>query len=76
VPPALGQGHGNVDQRTNTLLVDAAAAGRNSPADCALIFPVRRVLIESRIVIAQNNFSKALGVKFGLNKGNRIQQWQ
>jgi len=59
-----------VDERTNTLLVhdtnDKLAAIR------ALIgrldIPVRQVLIESRIVIASDDFNKELGVRFGVSR--------
>ncbi|MCG6899372.1 MAG: type IV pilus secretin PilQ [Gammaproteobacteria bacterium] len=58
------------DERTNTLLVQDTAAKlveiRQMVA--TLDIPVRQVLIESRIVIANNDFSRDLGVKFGLSK--------
>ena len=59
-----------IDQRTNTLLIQDTAAKLVEIRQliARLDIPVRQVLIESRIVIAQNNFSKSLGVKFGLNK--------
>jgi type IV pilus assembly protein PilQ len=59
-----------IDPRTNTLLVQDTAAKLVEIRQliARLDIPVRQVLIESRIVIAQNNFSKSLGVKFGLNK--------
>ena len=58
------------DQRTNTLLVQDTAAKLVEVRQLVarLDIPVRQVLIESRIVIANNDFSKELGVKFGLNK--------
>ena len=58
------------DQRTNTLLVQDTAAKLTEVRNLVarLDIPVRQVLIESRIVIASNDFSKELGVKFGLNK--------
>ena len=58
------------DQRTNTLLVQDTAAKLTEVRKLVarLDIPVRQVLIESRIVIANNDFSKELGVKFGLNK--------
>ena len=34
--------------------------------------PVRQVLIESRIVIADNNFSKELGVRFGFSRRDTL----
>jgi len=58
------------DKRTNTLLVQDTAAKLVEIRQLVarLDIPVRQVLIESRIVIASNDFSKELGVKFGLNK--------
>jgi type IV pilus assembly protein PilQ len=58
----------NVDERTNTLLVSET---REKLAEIrALVtrldIPVRQVLIESRIVVAQSNFDKELGVRFGV----------
>lgn len=61
------RGSVSVDERTNTLLVN------DSPAKLeeirALIerldVPVQQVLIESRIVIASDNFTNELGVRFG-----------
>ena len=59
-----------IDARTNTLLVQDTAAKLVEIRQLVarLDIPVRQVLIESRIVIADNNFAKELGVKFGLNK--------
>ncbi|MDH3933742.1 MAG: secretin and TonB N-terminal domain-containing protein, partial [Gammaproteobacteria bacterium] len=58
------------DKRTNTLLVQDTAAKLVEVRQliARLDIPVRQVLIESRIVIANNDFSKELGVRFGLNK--------
>ncbi len=59
-----------VDQRTNTLLVRATADNLEQVRQLVsrLDIPVRQVLIESRIVIASDNFNKELGVKFGVNR--------
>jgi type IV pilus assembly protein PilQ len=59
-----------IDERTNTLLVQDTAS---KLADirklvAKLDIPVRQVLIESRIVIANDNFARDLGVKFGYSK--------
>jgi type IV pilus assembly protein PilQ len=70
------RGQVSVDNRTNTLLVletrERLAEIRNLIA--RLDIPVRQVLIESRIVIANNDFSKSLGSRFGVtgfsNLGN------
>ncbi|RMH15255.1 MAG: type IV pilus secretin family protein, partial [Gammaproteobacteria bacterium] len=57
-----------VDKRTNTLLVRDTE--KRIEALKALIskldIPVRQVLIESRIVIANQSFAKELGVKWGV----------
>ena len=58
-----------VDQRTNRLLVRDTE--KNIAAITTLVqqldIPVRQVLIESRIVLATNDFSKELGVRFGVS---------
>ncbi|EIC23348.1 type IV pilus secretin PilQ [Thiorhodovibrio frisius] len=58
-----------VDQRTNTLLVQDT--GNKLEEIRALVLrldiPVRQVLVESRVVIADNNFSRDLGVRFGVS---------
>ncbi len=58
------------DERTNTLLVQDTAAKlvEIRKLVARLDIPVRQVLIESRIVIANNDFSRDLGVKFGMAK--------
>jgi type IV pilus assembly protein PilQ len=63
-----------IDQRTNTLLIQDTATKLVEIRQliARLDIPVRQVLIESRIVIANNDFSKALGVKFGLNKATEF----
>lgn len=61
------RGSVNVDQRTNSLLL------RDTKEQIAQVralieqldIPIRQVLIESRIVIASNDFSKELGVRWG-----------
>ena len=57
-----------VDDRTNTLLLqdtaDRLADVRRLVA--TLDIPVRQVLIEARIVIVNNDFSRSLGARFGL----------
>lgn len=64
------RGKVTVDERTNTLLV---ADTREKLADMrALVqrldIPVRQVLIESRIVIANDNYEKDLGTLFGVSR--------
>ena len=68
------RGNVTVDERTNTLLVqetsDKLTEIRNVVK--ALDAPVRQVLIESRIVIANEDFSKDLGVRFGYSKQGNV----
>ncbi|MCB2262057.1 MAG: type IV pilus secretin PilQ [Candidatus Thiosymbion ectosymbiont of Robbea hypermnestra] len=63
---------GNVtfDERTNTLLVQDTEARL---ADIRRLIrkldvPVRQVMIESRVVIANDDFARDLGVRFGLSR--------
>lgn len=58
----------SVDERTNTLLVQDTASQVKAIRDLvkALDVPVEQVLIESRIVIANDDFSKELGSRFGI----------
>ncbi len=63
------RGNVTVDNRTNTLLIQDTAS---KLADIRRLLlkldvPVRQVLIESRIVVANNDFAKDLGVRFGAN---------
>jgi type IV pilus assembly protein PilQ len=62
------RGKVTIDERTNTLLVQDTAEklAEIRKLVARLDIPVRQVLIESRIVIANNDFSRDLGVKFGL----------
>lgn len=64
------RGNVSIDERTNTLLVqetaDKLAEIRKLVAN--LDIPVRQVLIESRIVVANEDFSRDLGVRFGYSK--------
>ncbi len=63
------RGRVSVDDRTNTLIV---LETRDHIADIRelvgrLDIPVRQVLIESRIVIANDDYSKELGARFGVS---------
>ncbi len=63
------RGRISVDGRTNTLLIQET---RERLADirkliAQLDIPVKQVLIESRIVIANKDFSRALGAQFGVS---------
>ncbi|QGU33661.1 type IV pilus secretin PilQ [Thermochromatium tepidum ATCC 43061] len=55
------------DERTNTLIVqDTLKALEEVRRVVSLLdVPVRQVMIESRVVIANNNFARDLGVRFG-----------
>ena len=63
------RGSVSVDKRTNRLLIRDTT--KNVDAVIALVqqldIPVRQVLIETRIVLATNDFSKELGVRFGIS---------
>ncbi len=67
------RGSVSVDERTNTLLVkDTNSSLANVRVLLAeLDIPVRQVLIESRVVIANDDFSKELGVRFGVSRDSR-----
>ena len=58
-----------VDERTNTLLVQDTAQKLEEIRRLVtrLDIPVRQVLIESRIVIANDDFARDLGVRFGFS---------
>lgn len=62
-----GRGSVAIDERTNTLLVRDTAANLANIRRlvAALDVPVRQVLIESRIVIVNDDFSRELGVRLG-----------
>ena len=62
------RGSVSVDERTNTLLVKdtSSSLGNVRSLLAELDIPVRQVLIESRVVIANDDFSKELGVRFGV----------
>lgn len=72
------KGKVTVDNRTNTLIVsdipEKIAAVRRLVDE--LDIPVRQVLIDSRLVLTQDNFSRDLGVRFGAtfvgNVGNTL----
>jgi len=64
------RGSVSVDSRTNKLLVndvdERVVAIRKLVAE--LDVPIKQVLIESRVVIANDDFSKDLGVRFGVTQ--------
>ncbi len=63
-----GRGTVSVDDRTNTLLVQDTAAQLQEIRRLVqtLDIPIRQVLIESRIVIVNDDLSRDLGVRLGL----------
>jgi type IV pilus assembly protein PilQ len=67
------RGSVSVDDRTNTLLVKDTNASLASVRLllAELDIPVRQVLIESRVVIARDDFSKELGVRFGVSRDSQ-----
>ncbi len=68
------RGNVSVDERTNTLLVQDTGDKLSEVRSVveALDVPVRQVLIESRIVVANEDFAKDIGVRFGYShQGNR-----
>ncbi len=68
------RGNVTVDQRTNTLLIQDTANNLSEIREVvsALDIAVRQVLIESRIVVANEDFSKDLGVQFGYSHVDNV----
>jgi type IV pilus assembly protein PilQ len=68
------RGNVSVDQRTNTLLIQETAEklAEMRKVITTLDVPVRQVVIESRVVIANQDFSRELGVKFGYSKNSGL----
>ena len=79
-PSAAAQNNGflsprgtiTIDDRTNTLLINDIADNLQRIRDLVkkLDSPIKQVLIETRIVIATDNFSRELGVKWGVTGVN------
>jgi type IV pilus assembly protein PilQ len=67
------RGSVSVDERTNTLLVKDTNSSLSNVRILLseLDIPVRQVLIESRVVIANDDFSKELGVRFGVSNDSQ-----
>lgn len=65
------RGSVSFDQRTNTLLLNDLPSKVAEIRDLIRILdrPVEQVLIESRIVIATEDFSREIGARFGLSGG-------
>ncbi|WP_457670573.1 type IV pilus secretin PilQ [Thiolapillus sp.] len=68
------RGNVTIDERTNTLLVQDTAVklGEIRALIEKLDIPVRQVLVESRIVIANDDFARDIGVRFGFNRNNDL----
>ncbi|MFT5425092.1 MAG: type IV pilus assembly protein PilQ [Gammaproteobacteria bacterium] len=64
------RGSVTIDERTNTLIVQDVSTSLQSVRDMIskLDIAIRQVLIESRIVNADETFAKDLGVRFGASK--------
>lgn len=64
------RGSVTVDDRTNTLLINDTVDQLDEIRALVhrLDIPIRQVLIESRIVIASDDFNKDIGVRWGLNR--------
>ena len=67
------RGRVSVDDRTNTLLVQDTAQRLNDVRELVnrLDIPVRQVLIETRIVVANSDFNKDIGGRFGFTRFDR-----
>ena len=61
-----------IDERTNTLLVQDVSESITQIRRLVstLDIPVRQVLIESRIVIVNDDFSRELGIRWGVTAVN------
>jgi type IV pilus assembly protein PilQ len=68
-----GRGNVTIDPRTNQLIVKDTAKNLERVRELVkqLDIPVRQVLIESRIVIANSDFSRELGSRFAVNHNPR-----
>jgi len=66
------RGSVGIDDRTNTLLVQDTAERLQNIRRLVrtLDIPIRQVLIESRIVVVNDDFSKELGIRFGATAYN------
>jgi len=64
------RGNVTIDDRTNTILVNDTSdvLGKVRALVTRLDIPVKQVLIESRIVIATDDFNRELGTRFGVNR--------
>ena len=69
------RGNVSIDARTNTLIVQDVSSSLEAIRGLIskLDIPIRQVMIESRIVNADENFTKDLGVNFGIS--GSAQNW-
>ncbi|MEQ1666831.1 MAG: type IV pilus secretin PilQ [Sulfuriferula sp.] len=72
------RGSATSEAQTNTLIVNDIASKQAEVAEMLKLIDIaaRQVMIEARVVVASDTFSKSLGVKFGVQQGalpgNRI----
>ncbi|MBK1704792.1 pilus assembly protein PilQ [Halochromatium glycolicum] len=68
-PMLSARGSVAFDERTNAIIVNETVERLMAIREliAKLDVPVRQVLIESRVVIANNNFARDLGVRFGVS---------
>ena len=68
------RGNVSIDDRTNTLIVQDVSSSLESirALITELDIPIRQVLIESRIVNADESFAKDIGVRFGYSKSTGL----
>ena len=66
------RGNVTIDERTNTLIIQDVSASLEAIRNLIskLDVPIRQVMIESRIVNADENFTKDLGVRFGYGRNS------
>lgn len=64
------RGSVSVDERTNTMLINETADKLEEIRKLlvSLDIPIRQVLIESRIVVANDDYAKELGARFGVTQ--------
>jgi type IV pilus assembly protein PilQ len=72
------RGSVSFDQRTNTLLLNDTPEKIKQLRELIAVLdkPVQQVLIESRIVVATDDFTRALGAKFGIQGRQNNTQFQ
>ena len=68
------RGSVSVDERTNTLLINDTVDQLSQIRALVhrLDVPIRQVLIESRIVIASDDFNKDIGIRWGVSRNTAV----